>query len=56
MALPGRQAEFNQVIADLSHWCATRIQTWPRTTRIARLREQASDALGTLGFNSGEPQ
>jgi hypothetical protein len=60
MSLPARQADLSTAIADLKAVvanCDSDIAAAdPDSNAIARLREQASAALGELGFNSQEPQ
>jgi hypothetical protein len=60
MTLPARQAEFAAVLADLRTLIANSdadVQAQdPDRDAIQKLREQASAAMGALGFNSQEPQ
>ena len=60
MTLPARQADLATAIADLKTLivnCDADVQAQdPDRDAIARLREEASAALGGLGFASGEPQ
>lgn len=60
MALPARQAEFATALGDLMTLVKNAdvdlAANDPDSNAIMRLREQASGALGALGFNSQEPQ
>lgn len=60
MALPARQTEFTTAIQDLltlvQNADVDLVANDPDSTAITHLREQASAALGELGFNSSEPQ
>jgi hypothetical protein len=60
MALPARKAEFETVIADLFTLVRNAdvdlAAQDPDSDKIMRLREQASAALGALGYSSNEPQ
>ena len=60
MTLAARQAEFSTALGDLMTLVKNAdvdlAANDPDSGAIMRLREQASAALGALGFNSGEPQ
>ncbi len=60
MPLPARTAELATVIADLRTLIANAdadVQAQdPDRDAIQKIREQASAAMGALGFNSQEPQ
>lgn len=59
MALPNRQQEFNTVISDLMlivRNADTDLAALdPDSDKIQRIKKQAQDALGCLGFNSPQP-
>ena len=60
MTLANRQADLVTVITDLENMvrnCDVDLAAQdPDSLAIQRLREQASAALGSLGFSSNEPQ